>query len=289
MKKIISIFMVFIIIFSFASCSSGKEESLEDRYYNAAQEYIKKDDFETALNVIDEGLSNIPDSSKLLELKEKITSKDETTTLTETDAPEMSVPTEESIIKEFKTLRTIYRKWFERYEFEYDEAAGTTDANYMFKAPVLDATVKTKKDLDNLFLKYCNDSLYKTYSERSFVSFKDENGVLYCVMPDVFGYSSTADKEITVEKLTDTDFQLSYIEDVTDEGDVYSYNVTLVYSLSADGTWKFGSETRAVIEENTESENYNYNAQVSPDGQQIVEEIVGDTLNGIGNIINEII
>jgi len=41
MKKIISIFMVFIIIFSFASCSSGKEEfrryfptvtSLEDIY-----------------------------------------------------------------------------------------------------------------------------------------------------------------------------------------------------------------------------------------------------------------
>lgn len=287
MKKIFSILLVLITIFSLASCSSGKSDSLEEKYYNAAQEYIEKDDLETALKVLEEGLGKIPDSTMLSELKEKITKETETTT----EAPTVSVPTEDSIIKDFTTLRMLYRKWFERYEFEYDEAAGTINEYYMFKAPVRDANVKTKSDLDNLFLKYCNANLYKIYSERTQVSFNDENGVLYCVMPETFGYSTTADKDIKVEKLTDTDYQLSYTEEVTDEGDVYNYNVTLVYSLAADGSWKFGSETRTPVETETEPQNnYNSNsAQGSHDGQQIVEEIVGDTLNGIDSLINDIL
>lgn len=290
MKRLISILIILMTIFTLASCGSNSGDSLEDKYYNTAQEYIEKEDFDTALKVIEEGLSKIPDSSMLVELKDKITSEDETT-VTTTEEPTTVVPTEESIIKEFTALRTIYRKWFERYEFEYNETAGTLLENYMVKYPVKDATVKSKADLDNLFLKYCNDSLYKKYSESSLVTFKDENGTLYCVMPEAFGFSSTADKDIKVEKLTDTDYQLTYIEDVSDEGDVYSYNVTLAYTLSADGVWRFGTETRTLIEDEAELENvnYNYSAQVTPDGQQIVEEIVGDTLNGIDNLINDIL
>ncbi len=290
MKRIFMILLVLMLTFSLASCNSGKSGSLEDKYYNAAQEYIEKEDVETALKVIEEGLSKIPDSSKLDELKNKITAKEETTTAT-TEASTTAVPTEESIIKEFTAFRTIYRKWFERYEFECDEAAGTYDEYYMFSAPVKDATVKTKTDLNNLFLKYCNDSLYKTYSERSLVIFNDNNGVLYCKMPEAFGYSTTADKDIKVEKLTDTDYMLTYTEVVSDEGDVYNYNVTLTYSINSDGEWRFGSETRTLIVDETEpvNVNYNYSPQVTPNGQQIVEEIVGDTLNGIGNLINDIL
>ena len=291
MKRIIAILFVLITVFSLHSCSSGKSDSLEDKYYNAAQEYIEKEDVETAIKVVEEGLSKIPDSSKLLKLKDKLTAKEETTTVTITEAPTTSAPTEESIIKEFNALRIIYRKWFERYEFEYDESAGAYDEYYMFSAPVKDATVKTKADLDNLFLEYRNDSLYKTYSERSLVIFNDNNGVLYCKMPEAFGYSTTADKDIKVEKLTDTDYMLTYIEVVSDEGDVYNYNVTLTYSLNSDGEWKFGSETRTLIGNNAEpvSVNYNYTPQASPEGQQIVEEIVGDTLNGIDSFIKDIL
>ena len=84
---------------------------------------------------------------------------------------------------------------------------------------------------------------------------------------------------------------LTYIEVVSDEGDVYNYNVTLTYSLNSDGEWKFGSETRTLIENNAEpvSVNYNYTPQASPEGQQIVEEIVGDTLNGIDSFIKDIL
>lgn len=287
MKRLISILIVLATMFSLASCGADKGGSLEDKYYEAAMEYVEKGDVETAFKVIEEGLGKVPDSTKLIGLKEKLSEENETTT----EAPTAAVPTEESIIKEFNALRTIYRKWFESYQFEYDEAAGTYDENYMFKAPVRDATVKTKADLDNLFLKYCNDNLYKNYYESSIVMFKDENGVLYCVMPEAFGYATTADKNIEVTKLTDTDYQLTYVEEVTDEGDVYSYNVTLAYSLTADGTWKFTTETRSLIEDETEqgnAVNNNY-AQNSPDGQQIVEEIVGDTLNGIDNIISDIL
>ena len=273
MKRLISLIIALITMLSFASCSSDKGATLEDRYYEAAMEYVEKGDVETAFKVIEEGLGKVPDSSKLVGLKEKLNTETETTT----EAPAATVPTEDSIIKEFTALRMIYRKWFESYEFEYDEAAGTYDENYMFSAPVRDATVKTKSDLDNLFLKYCNDTLYKTYYERSIVMFRDENGVLYCVMPEAFGYSTTADKDIRVTKLTDTDYQLTYIEEVNDEGDLYSYNVTLAYSLMADGTWKFTTETRSLTEEVTEQGNdVNNSSQKTPNGQQIVEDIVGD-------------
>lgn len=288
MKKLILFLFVLIIIFAFTSCGSSGSDSLEEKYVNAAQEYIDKEDSETALKVIEEGLSKIPDSKMLLELKENF---EKDLIAEETEVVESFSPTEESIINDFTALRMIYRKWFELYEFEYDEAAGTIDDNYMFKAPVKDATVKTKADLDSLFLKYCNDNLYKTYSERSFVSFKDENGKLYCVMPEAFGYASTADKNIKVKKLTDTDYQLTYTEEVTDEGDVYSYNVSLAYTLNSDGVWRFGTETRTLNEDKSESMNYdsNYSADVTPNDHQIVEEIVGDTLNGIDNLINDIL
>ncbi|MDY6016181.1 MAG: hypothetical protein SPI97_01020, partial [Oscillospiraceae bacterium] len=174
---------------------------------------------------------------------------------------------------------------------EYDENEGEVNEYYDFKAPVRDATVKSKADLDNLFLKYCNDSLYKLYSERSLVSFFEEEGVLYCVMPEVFGYATTSDKDIKVEKLTDTDYQLTYVEYVEDEGDIYNYNVSLSYTLNADGVWRFGTETRTLIEDETELEEINYNdsPQAAPDGQQIVEDIVDGAINGLDNFVNEII
>ena len=63
------------------------------------------------------------------------------------------------------------------------------------------------------------------------------------------------------------------------------------YTLNADGVWRFGTETRTLIEDETELEDINYSdsPQVAPDGQQIVEDIVDGAINGLDNFVNEII
>ena len=290
MKRVIAILICIFMAFSISSCGSSGN-SLEEKYCKTAQEYAEKGDIETALKVIDEGLSKIPDSEKLTELKEKITSEEAITEVETTEAQTSSVPTEESVIKDFKTLRMLYRKWFEMYEFEYDRNAGVKTENFDYKYPVNDTTVKSKSDLDNLFLRYCNESLYKLYRERSHARFVDENGSFYCVMPDAFGYAVSADIDIIVEKMTDTEYLLSYVEEVTNEGYVDRYSVSLSYYLCTDGVWRFGTETRVYLTqvEGDDNEDYDYSDQQYSDGQQIVEDIVDGAINGLDNFVNEII
>ncbi len=158
-------------------------------------------------------------------------------------------PTEDEIINDFITLRANYRKWFEEYDFNY----------YLFDNPVVVSggvkykvkdSISNKSELDNLFLKYCTEEAYNYYCTTSVVKYSDNGGQLYSFIPKNRDEVSSIDNDITINKLSDTSYEITYFIDY----DYLEYDIKAVvlYSVDQKGEWKFGLETR--VENNIETD-----------------------------------
>lgn len=293
MKRIIAIILSLIFIFSFASCNSSKKnEELEQKYYDVAHQYIENGNNEKAKQALEEGLSKLPDSILLQGLLDSIT---ETTTIAPTTAAPVEID-DETIIAEFKAMRKEYRKWFEEYTFKCDKTKIKYLEDYSSQYPVSEPEIKTLNDLDSLFLGYCTKDVLDGYKKTSFVKYKDIDGKLHAVQPEIMELKDTEDKEFIVSKVSDTEYKFVYNEYHNDYGDIYYYKVTLDYIL-VDGDWKFSEEKREDMgyvddagssSDDSYDSDYDYGYEV--DAHEIIDDVgglVNDTLNGVGGLVNK--
>lgn len=94
LKRLLSVCIVFSIVFSLSACSYGtKSNTLEMKYLSLAQQYTDSGDFEKAANVLEEGLQILPDSSALQHMLDTLTA---TNTQTETGAGTSDVSASET-------------------------------------------------------------------------------------------------------------------------------------------------------------------------------------------------
>lgn len=286
MKKIASLLLVFILAFSLASCSSAKKEELENEYYETVQEYIRNGETEKAIDLLEDAIEEIPDSRLLNGLLEtlKATYVKEETTKTPT------VVNETTIINDFKELRKLYFKWFEDYTFAADKSNSITLEDYSYQYPVNEIGIHNYEEFKALFTRYCDDTLFLTYESRSLIRFKDVNGFLYAVEPEILQTTDTSDKDYKVTKVSETEYKLVYNEFHSNFGDIYYYKVTLDYILGANGEWKFCNEKRENMGyvDGTGNEGPTNNNQKPSSVENIIGGIIDNAVNGIGGILNNI-
>lgn len=239
MKRLIAVLTIFTIIFSFAACSSSKDKDLEQQYATIAQQYIENGDYVTAAKALNEGLTKLPDSVILKGLLDSIADKavEETT-----KAP--VVVTESSIINDFKELRKLYYKWFSDFTFAADKNNVVTLQDYSSQYPVTEPGVETYADFRALFTKYCDDSMLDSYASKSFIKYKDIDGKLYAIEPEIMELGDSTDKDYKVTKISDSKYELVYNEFHSVYGEMEYYQVTVDYILGEDGEWKFCNERR---------------------------------------------
>lgn len=286
MKKIASLLLVFILAFSLASCSSAKKEELENEYYETVQEYIRNGETEKAIDLLEDAIEEIPDSRLLNGLLEtlKATYVKEETTKTPT------VVNETTIINDFKELRKLYFKWFEDYTFAADKSNSITLEDYSYQYPVNEIGIHNYEEFKALFTRYCDDTLFLTYESRSLIRFKDVNGFLYAVEPEILQTTDTSDKDYKVTKVSETEYKLVYNEFHSNFGDIYYYKVTLDYILGANGEWKFCNEKRENMGyvDGTGNDGPTNNNKNPSSVENIIGGIIDNAVNGIGGILNNI-
>ena len=296
MKKIIALFTVLILIFTLASCGSSKKDELESQYYEIAQNYIKKGENEKALDAINEGLEKFPESILLNSLLDSV--NEEGNSAPETTKAPVAV-TEDGIINDFKELRKLYFKWFHDFTFAADKSQIVYLEDYSAQYPVAESGVDTYDDFKKLFTKYCDDALFNSYSSKSFVTYKDINGKLHAIEPEIMEIQECYDKDFRVSKVSETEYKLVYNEFHNNYGDVYYYKVTLDYKIDINGEWKFCNEKKenmGYIDEIPDDDLYddginsnnggnnNFNAGEIIDD---VNDLVGDTIDNVGGLLNK--
>lgn len=297
MKRIIALLTVFVLILTFSACgSSKKDKDLEQQYCSVAQQYIEKGDTETAIKALEEGLIKLPDSVLLKGLLDSI--KAEATTVPETTKAPV-IMTEETAINNLKELRKLYLKWFEDFTFAGDKSNIVYLEDYSAQYPVAENGIETYEDLRKAFTKYCDDALFNSFASRSFVKFKDVNGKLHAIEPEIMELEDSTDKDFKASKVSETEYKIVYNEFHSDYGDVYYYKVTLDYSVDAYGDWKFTNERRenmgyidnADIENNSGSNNNSGgNKNNNYDAGDIINDVnglVGDTIDNVGGLLNK--
>ncbi len=297
MKKIIAFLSVFVLLLTFVSCGSSKNNDLEQQYASIAQQYIEKGDTETAIKALEEGITKLPDSVLLKGLLDSI--KAEATTVPETTKAPV-IMTEETAINNLKELRKLYRKWFEGFTFAGDKTNIVYLEDYSAQYPVAENGIETYEDLKNSFTKYCDDALFNAYANRSFVKYKDINGKLNAIEPEIMELGDSNDKDFKVSKVSETDYLVVYNEFHSSYGDVYYYKVTLDYAVDANGDWKFSNERREnmgyidnadIGEDNGNSSgNKNNSGNNNYDAGDILNDVnnlVGDTIDNVGGLINK--
>ena len=239
MKRLVAILTVLTILFSFASCSSSKEKELEQQYATIAQQYIENGDIETAIKALNEGLTKIPDSIILQGLLDSIAEKEEETT---TKAP--VVVNETTIINDFKELRKLYYKWFEDFTFAADKNNIVYLEDYSSQYAVTEPGVETYADFMALFTRYCDEGLLNSYASKSFIKYKDVDGKLHAIEPEIMELGDSTDKDYKVTKISETEYELVYNEFHSVYDEIEYYKVTVDYVLGEDGEWKFCNEKR---------------------------------------------
>ena len=282
MKKFACILLSIILIFAFASCGSSNDEKLENEYYEIVQMHIKKGDTESAIRTLEDGIEELPDSRLLKGLLETLRA----TADNEEEDEDMPSKTpaevnETSVVNDFQELRKLYFKWFEDYTFAADKSQSVKLEDYSSQYPVAENGVETYEDLKNLFTKYCDVALFNTYASKSAVKFKDVNGTLHAVEPEIMEKADSTDKDYKAVYVSETEYKLTYNEFHTNFGDVYYYKVTLDYILNDNGDWKFCNERK---------ENMGYVDNIEdkiPSGEGNNNNIsIGDILGGINGIID---
>lgn len=295
--RIISVLTIITVFLSFVSCSKKDDEDLEQEYFNSAAEYLKNDDEENAIAVLEEGIEVLPDSVLLQKLLDSIKAE-ETTEPQTTKAP--VVMTEESAINNLKELRKLYRKWFESYTFAADKNNITTLEDYSAQYPVAEIGIETYEDLKKSFNKYCDDTLFNAYASRSFIKYKDINGKLNAIEPEIMELGDSTDKDFKASKVSESEYKVVYNEFHSSYGDVYYYKVTLDYAVDKNGEWKFSNERRENMgyiddayinadngNNNSGNKNNSGNNFNAGDVLNDVNNLVGDTINNVGGLLNK--
>lgn len=154
-------------------------------------------------------------------------------------------PTINSVISSFSEMRRTYYKWYGMggEEFvNYDHDTLQYDENDYPSYRVSDSIIKTKKDLDELFLKYFDETSYKSFSSNSFVEYFDKNGELY-IRFFILGFEETyKDGEIYCEKISDKEFLVTFSIETWCMGEYSSSTKHAIpYKLGDNGEWRFSS------------------------------------------------
>lgn len=236
MKKWVAALLAICLLLSAAAC--GNSNSPEKQYAAVIQEKLDGGDTAEAQKILKEALKNFPDSQILLDLKEKMNGKpadsekgndtvSSSEASTEKPAPMKNTepPTAEQVQKIFEQLSNLYVSWFTSMNLEYDGSSAKsvhTASSYNaggeeYAYRVTNASVKTKADLDALFLPYVSQEVYDRFTDpiESWgydlqpCRYLDVDGMLYVVVPDLI--FSALDQDVQVEPQDDGSFLVQFI------------------------------------------------------------------------------
>ena len=271
-KRWIAVLLTIGLLVAAAACGSSK--SPEQQYAQAIQQSLDSGDTEQAKKILKEALNNFPDSTVLQALKEKVNGEQtapeasgnaqEAAVQTSAAAKNTEPPTAEQMQTIFRELSALYRTWFTSMDLEYDgssaksvhTATGDATGGTQYAYRVQNASVRTKADLDALFLPYCTQEVYEHFADpmESWAydlqpcRYLDLDGELFVVAPDLV-FSAT-DEDVQIEQQNDGSFLVRFIrvvfvrENTPRGGNEEYFRCTMRYNATDDG-YRFDSFSAA--------------------------------------------
>lgn len=304
-QKWLSALLAVCLLLTASACGGS---NMEKKYVALIQQHLESGEEEEALQVLQEGLKNFPNSKILLSLQnamengEFLTVQDSTTEIPTEKAPS-AVPTVQEVEAAFTQMRRLYQTWFtpgniryDRYTYKDVKLAGYQYGTLEETAfPVSEPDVPNKAALDALFLQHCSAQMYDSmpflqtgYTSSVSIQYIDVDGKLYVVLSDVL--FSVEDFDVQVKKLSDDDFEVRFFQVNTFPQEDLDYDLcdcfeaTVHYVRTKDGYRFDNLSLRALTGEGIESGTYVVRTTAS---DLMVHSIPNDSKTSrIGSVFN---